>query len=168
MGTKENLEAAFSGESQANRKYLAFAKKAEAEGFEQIAYLFRAIAEAETIHAHNHLRAMGKVGSTEENLKAAIQGEDYEYKDMYPEFLEVSEAEGETQASTGFRFAMEAEQVHSTLYSEALRDVKAGEDMPVHEVYLCEVCGHTVLGDPPERCPICGSKQEKYFKVERN
>ncbi len=167
MGTKENLEAAFSGESQANRKYLAFADRAESEGFEQIAYLFRGIAEAETIHAHNHLRAMGKVGDTEENLKSAIAGEDYEYKDMYPEFLVESEAEGETQASTGFRFALEAEQVHSTLYSEALRMAEAGEDMPVQDLYLCEVCGHTVLGSIPERCPICGSKQEKYFKVER-
>ena len=167
MSTKDKLEEAFSGESQANRKYLAFAQKAEDDGFDQVAYLFRAIAEAETIHAHNHLRALGKVGSTEENLQAAIDGEDYEWQDMYPEMLEVAKKEDETQAKTSFRFALEAEQIHSSLYSEALQAVEAGEDLPDKDVYLCKVCGHTVTEKPPETCPICGSKKEKYFKVER-
>ncbi len=167
MSTKDNLEEAFGGESEANRKYLAFASRAESDGYEQVAHLFRSIAAAETIHAHNHLRALGKVGSTEENLQEAIDGEDYEYQDMYPEFLEEAKKEGETEAQTGFRFALEAEEVHSSLYNEALQAVEAGEDLPDREIHLCEVCGHTVIGEPPENCPICGSKKEKYFQVDR-
>ncbi len=167
MNTEDNLEEAFSGESQANRKYLAFAKKAEKEGYDQVAYLFRAIARAETIHAHNHLDAMGGVGSTEENLQEAIDGEDYEYQDMYPPFLEEAKEEGATQAASGFRYAMEAEEIHSTLYSEALKNVESGEDLPEQDVYLCSRCGHTTLGDHPDICPICGARAEKYFKVER-
>lgn len=166
MSTKENLEEAFGGESEANRKYLAYAQKAEEEGYEQVAHLFRTIAEAETIHAHNHFRAMGKVGNTAENLQDAIDGEDYEYQDMYPEFLEEAKEEGETEAKTAFRFALKAEEVHSSLYNEALQAVEAGEDLPEREIYLCEVCGHTVLGEPPENCPICGSDKEKYFQVD--
>ena len=166
MSTQDNLKEAFSGESQANRKYLAFAKKAREEGYDQVAYLFEAIAEAETIHAHNHLEAMGDIGSTEENLQAAIEGEDYEYKDMYPPFYKEAKEEGANQAASGFRYAMEAEQFHSTLYSEALKTVESGEDMPEQDVYLCKRCGHTTLGDHPEICPICGARSEYYFKVE--
>jgi rubrerythrin len=167
MSTKENLEEAFAGESKANRKYLAFAKKAEDEGYDQVAYLFRAIAEAETIHAHNHLDAMGAVGSTEENLQEAIDGEDYEFQDMYPPFYEEAKEEGESQAASGFRYAMEAEQIHSALYSEALKVVTSGEDLPEQDVYLCKRCGHTALSGHPDICPICGARSEYYFKVEK-
>lgn len=167
MSTGENLEEAFSGESQANRKYLAFAKKAEKEGYDQVAYLFRAIAEAETIHAQNHFNAMGGVGSTEENLQAAIEGEDYEYQDMYPPFLKEAKEEGANQAASGFRYAMEAEEIHSTLYSKALKNVEEGDDLPELDVYLCDRCGHTTLEEHPDICPICGARAENYFKVER-
>jgi len=162
--TEDNLKEAFAGESQANRKYLAFAKKAEQEGFANIARLFRTAAEAETIHAHGHLAAMGGIGSTADNLQAAIDGETYEYSKMYPPMLEKAEAEGH-RAKRMFGFAMGAEEVHADIYKMALDAVRRGEDFESGEFYLCPFCGHIELGSPPEQCPICGAKGEKFVTV---
>ena len=137
MATKENLEAAFAGESQANRKYLAFAKKADGEGFPQIAKLFRAAADAETVHAHAHLRVLKGVKGTAENLAEAIEGEAHEFKSMYPEFIAEAEKEGETQAVTSFKYANEVEEIHHGLYEEALAKFKAGEDLPAADMHVC-------------------------------
>lgn len=161
--TNENLAAAFAGESQANRKYLAFAKKAEQEGHPQVAKLFRAIAEAETIHAHSHLRQMKVVGSTAENLKAAIAGETYEFESMYPAMIAEAEAAGEKLAARSFTYANEVEKVHAALYAAALAGLDgAAEDV---DYYICEVCGHTVAGKPDGKCPICNAAAKSYFKA---
>ena len=141
MSTVDNLKAAFAGESQANRTYLAFAKKADAEGFPQIARLFRAAADAETVHAHAHLRVLGGIKSTAENLEAAMAGEGHEFRAMYPEFVATAEAEGNKQALTSFRFAMAVEEVHFNLYTEALEALKAGHDLAESKVWVCPVCG---------------------------
>ncbi|MBW1881863.1 MAG: rubrerythrin family protein [Deltaproteobacteria bacterium] len=162
--TEENLSNAFAGESQANRKYLAFAQKAERDGFPNIARLFRTAAEAETIHAHGHLRAMGGIGSTAENLEAAVAGETYEYTEMYPPMLEQAEADGH-KAKRMFGYAVKAEEVHATLYKMALEAAKQGKDLTETSFYLCPVCGHIELGAPPEKCPICGVKGEKFLQV---
>ncbi|HUV14910.1 MAG TPA: rubrerythrin family protein [Acidobacteriota bacterium] len=162
--TEENLKEAFAGESQANRKYLAFAKKAEQEGFANVARLFRTAAEAETIHAHGHLAAMGGVGSTADNLQAAIDGETYEYTTMYPPMLEKAEADGH-RAKRMFGFAMGAEEVHANIYKRALEAIQQGADFGNAEFHLCPFCGHIELGAPPENCPICGAKGEKFVQV---
>ena len=162
--TQENLAVAFAGESQANRKYLAFAQAAEKEGYGQIARLFRAAADAETIHAHAHLRNMGGVGTTLENLKAAVAGETYEYTEMYPPMVEQAKAEGH-RARTMLGFANEAEKVHARLFAEALAALQAGKDLSKIDVYLCPVCGDVEFGEPPEKCPICGAPASKYVKV---
>jgi rubrerythrin len=166
MATKENLEEAFAGESQANRKYLAFAKKAETEGRPQIARLFRAAAEAETVHAHNHLRALGWLKGTAENLKAAIEGEGFEFKEMYPKFIAEAEKEGNKEAITTFKYANAVEEVHHGLYSEALEKFNSGQDLPAADMYICGVCGYTVAGVPPERCPVCGSVRKIFRSIE--
>lgn len=166
MATMDNLKAAFAGESQANRRYLAFAKKAEADGFPQIAKLFKAAAEAETVHAHSHLRVMGGIRSTEENLKEAISGEAQEFKEMYPAFIAEAEKEGHTQAITTFTYANDVEKVHHDLYVEALQKFKAGQDLPAADIHVCGVCGYTVAGAVPERCPVCGSVSKVFRKVE--
>lgn len=165
MTTYEGLMEAFAGESQANRKYLAFAKKAEEEGFPQIAKLFRGAAEAETVHAHAHLRAMDGIKSTLENLKTAIEGEGYEFHKMYPELLEVALKEGHKKAEISFKNAMAVEKIHHDLYSEALEVLKSGKDLPPGDIYVCPVCGYTVKGQAPEKCPICNILREKFFKV---
>jgi rubrerythrin len=162
--TQENLAVAFAGESQANRKYLAFAQAADKEGFGQIARLFRAAADAETIHAHAHLRNMGGVGTTLENLKAAVAGETYEYTEMYPPMVEQARAEGH-RAKTMLGFANEAEKVHARLFAEALAALESGKDLSKMDVYLCPVCGDVEFGEPPEKCPICGAPRSKYVKV---
>ena len=162
--TQENLAVAFAGESQANRKYLAFAQAAEKEGFAQIARLFRAAADAETIHAHAHLRNMGGVGTTLENLKAAVAGETYEYTEMYPPMVDQAKAEGH-RARTMLGFANEAEKVHARLFAEALAALQAGKDLSKMDVYLCPVCGDVEFGEPPDKCPICGAPSSKYVKV---
>ncbi|GAB6280943.1 MAG: rubrerythrin family protein [Thermovirga sp.] len=161
--TMKNLETAFSGESQANRKYLAFAKKADEEGFHQTAKLFRAAAEAETIHAHAHMRSMGMIKSTAENLDAAIAGETYEFKSMYPSFIEDAKTEGDAQAERSFRLANEAEKVHAELYTKARRTLGAGEKL---DYFLCTVCGHIAEGEAPEVCPLCGAKKQAYRPVQ--
>jgi rubrerythrin len=164
MSTESDLKEAFAGESQANRKYLAFARKAEQEGFANVAKLFRTAAEAETIHAHGHLDALGAVGSTLENLEAAVDGETYEYKQMYPPMLERA-ATAAHRAKRMFGWAAKAEEVHARLYAEALEAVKQGKDLTETNFYLCPVCGHIELGKPPDICPICGVKGSKFVQV---
>jgi len=166
MSTAQNLKDAFAGESQANRRYLAFAKKAETDGFPQIARLFRAVAEAETVHALRHLRVMGGVKSTAENLQAAMSGEDHEVKSMYPGMISSAEAEGNKQALYSFSDAMTVEQEHFEYYGAALAAVKAGQDMAASDIHVCSVCGHTVLGDAPDQCPVCKAKKEKFMLVK--
>lgn len=161
--TLKDLAVAFAGESQANRKYLAFAQKADEEGYPQIARLFRATAEAETIHAHAHLRNMGAIGSTVENLKEAMAGETYEFTEMYPPFMEDARAEDEKAALRGFHLANEAEKVHAELYGQALENLDKGDDF---DVYLCPVCGHVAVDAAPEACPICGAKAAVYRKFD--
>ena len=166
MSTSENLKAAFAGESQANRKYLAFAKKAEADGFPQVARLFRAAAEAETVHAHAHLRVMGGIKGTVENLQAAIEGEGFEFKEMYPAYVAEAEKESNKAALNSFKFALEVEKVHHDLYSEALEAVQAGRDLSARPISICAVCGYTVEGDVPDKCPVCGAPKAKFIEVK--
>jgi len=166
MSTEENLKEAFTGESQANRKYLAFAKKAEEDGFKQVAKLFRAAADAETIHAHNHLRVLNGVKTTEENLNEAINGETHEFTEMYPKMIEEAEKEGNQGALISFKGAIHAEEIHAALYKKALESVKTGTDLDEKEIYVCQVCGHTVEGEPPEQCPVCSAIKEKFNKIE--
>lgn len=161
--TVKNLKDAFAGESQANRKYLAFAKKAEEEGFAQVAKLFRAAAEAETIHAHNHLKALKGIGSTRENLMEAIAGETHEFKTMYPQMIADAKEEKETVALRSFMYANSVEKVHAGLYSSALDKFEAGMDDV--EYYICPECGHTVAGSPPMTCPFCGVDGSKFYTV---
>lgn len=166
MSTKDNLQEAFAGESQANRKYLAFAKKADQDNFKQVARLFRAAAAAETIHAHAHLRAMGGIKSTLENLEEAKGGEEYEFDSMYPGFVAEAEAEGNKAALITFKNAMAVENIHAGLYGEAIEAVKAGQDLPETAIYVCEICGNTVYGEAPDKCEICGVPKERFFAVE--
>jgi len=165
MGTTENLREAFAGESQANRTYLAFAKKAGADGLPQIAKLFRAAAEAETVHAHAHLNVLGGVKSTVENLQAALNGEAAEFREMYPGFVKEAEAEGNARALESFRNAMAVEEVHHRLYSQALQAASTGKDMPAAPIFVCGHCGNTVLGEAPERCPICGRPKNRFSEI---
>ncbi len=161
--TENNLEEAFAGESMANRKYLAFAKKADQEGRTQVAKLFRAAAAAETVHAHNHLRALGGIKGTEENLKAAISGETHEFKVMYPEMIENAKEEGNTAATRSFEYANEVEKIHAQLYQNALDNIESLEEV---DYYVCSVCGNTCENEAPDVCPVCGSKKQVFFKAE--
>ena len=163
--TEQNLQDAFAGESQANRKYLAFAARAEKDGFGQVAKLFRAVAEAETIHAHSHLRVLDGVKSTAENLQAAMDGEDYEFTKMYPGFIKDAEAEGNKKAINSMRMAMDVEKVHFDLFKEAMTAIESGKDLDDLAIYVCPICGHTEIGTPPDRCPVCNAKGEKYLAV---
>lgn len=160
MSTEKNLMEAFAGESQANRKYLAFSKKADEEGYKNIARLFKATAEAETIHALSHLKTMGKVKSTGDNLKAALEGETYEFEKMYPDFLEEAKKEGNQAAIRTFHLANEAEKVHARLYNDAALELEQGKE---HDYYLCPVCGNIVLDNAPEKCSICGAPGSKFI-----
>ena len=165
MTTNEaNLKEAFAGESQANRKYLAFAKKAEQDGFVNVARLFRTAAEAETIHAMGHLNALDMVKSTAENLRAAVEGETHEFKEMYPPMLSQAQADNH-KGKRMFGWAMKAEAVHADLYKLALEAVLQGKDLAETSFYLCPVCGHIEAGNPPAVCPSCGTKGEKYIQV---
>lgn len=161
--TEKNLQEAFAGESQANRKYLAFAKKAEEEGYKQIAKLFRAAAEAETVHAHNHLRELGGIKSTKENLNEAITGESYEFQKMYPPMIEEAKAEENDSALRSFNFANEVEKIHAGLYEKALKNIGKNPDV---DYYVCQVCGNTVENEPPDECPICGAKKQAFKKID--
>ena len=166
MATADNLQEAFAGESQANRKYLAFAKKADGEGFTQIARLFRAAAAAETVHAHAHLRVMGGVQATAENLQAAIDGEGLEFQQMYPKFVAEAEAEGNRAAAISFKNALAVEEIHHGLYSKALETLGAGGDLDAAPTHVCDVCGNTVIGEAPDKCPVCGASKDHFFEVQ--
>ncbi len=162
--TMQDLMAAFAGESQANRKYLAFAKRADDEGFPQVARLFRAAAHAETVHALSHLRVAGVVKSTSENLKSAVEGESYEFTKMYPEFIADAEAEGDKRAVHTFSDAMEVEKVHEVLYREALENLdKPQED---YEYYVCPVCGFVHARNAPEKCPVCNTPGKRFEVIK--
>lgn len=163
--TIENLKDAFAGESQANRRYLAFAQKAEEEGLTQVAKLFRAAAEAETIHAFNHLRIMGEIKSTTDNLDAAVSGETVEFESMYPKYLSIAKQEGNKEAAWSFDVANKVEEIHAGLFSKAVEDVRNRKQMAEIDYYVCSVCGNTVEGMAPEKCPICGAPKTKFFKV---
>lgn len=163
MSTMDNLKEAFAGESQANRKYLAFAKKADAEGHTQIAKLFRAAADAETVHAHAHLRVMGGISSTEENLKGAIEGETEEFEEMYPGFIEEAKAEDNKAAVITFENANAVEKIHADLYKKALENMANNDEV---DYYVCQVCGNTVENEAPEKCPICGVPASKFIKID--
>jgi rubrerythrin len=157
----DDLKAAFAGESQANRRYLAFAEKADKDGYPQVAKLFRAAAHAETVHALAHFRAMGEVKTTAENLQAAINGENYEVVNMYPEFIKDAEAEGDKKALHSFRNAWEVEKIHEALYREALSTLgqAAGEE---YDYYVCPICGYTHARNAPDQCPVCGAPKDKF------
>ena len=161
--TAKNLMDAFAGESQANRKYLAFAKQAEKEGYPRTARLFRAAAEAETIHAHNHLRTAGGIKTTAENLKEALAGETHEFKSMYPEMIKTAEAEGDKNAIRTFTYANEVEKIHADLYHKAIYDLSNQE---MTDYYVCSVCGYTCENEPPDSCPVCMAKAKAFARVD--
>jgi len=161
--TDKNLQEAFAGESQANRKYLAFAKKADAEGYKQVAKLFRAAAEAETVHALNHLKELGGIKSTKENLTEAISGETHEFQSMYPQMIADAETEGVKGALRSFNFANEVEKIHAGLYQKAVEQLGNNEDFDYH---VCQICGNTFEGEPPDKCPVCGALKKMFKKVE--
>lgn len=162
--TTEHLKEAFAGESQANRKYLAFAKQAEKEGFSQAAKLFRAAAAAETVHAHAHLRAMEGVGSTADNLKEAVAGETHEFKSMYPQMIEDAGSEGHKAAEQSFTYANEVEQIHARLYQELLDNLDNPESVECY--YVCSVCGNTVANEAPDTCPICKAAKKAFERID--
>ncbi len=164
--TQQNLEEAFAGESQASRRYLFFAEVADKEGHPQIARLFRAAVAAETVHAASHLRAMGGVGGTKENLQAAISGENYEFSQMYPPFIEQAKAEANKKAEITFDYANKVEKVHHQLYQKALEALEAGQEMKAEPYFVCPVCGYTVAGEAPEKCPVCGTPGKMFKRVE--
>lgn len=164
--TSDDLKTAFAGESQANRKYAAYAERADKEGLPVVARLFRAVAAAEAIHAKNHLRALDAIQSTLENLTDAQAGEDYEVAEMYPPMMETAETAGERAAARSMRFAYEVEKVHSVLFGQAIASVKEGSDLAEQKVRLCPICGHTVIGDAPDLCPVCGCPAEKYLDID--
>jgi len=162
--TNENLKVAFAGESEANRRYLAFAKKAEEEGFTQVAKLFKAAAEAETVHALNHLRITGQIQSTLENLTTAVSGETFEFKEMYPKYIDTAKQEGSKQATWSFDVANQVEQIHAKLFAKAIDALKNKKSMIKVDYYVCGICGNTFEGEAPNKCPICGAPKEKIFK----
>ncbi|RLC28669.1 rubrerythrin family protein [Candidatus Woesebacteria bacterium] len=161
--TLDNLKEAFAGESQANRKYLAFAKKADEEGYTQAARLFRAAADAETVHAHNHLNVIGGVKSTLENLQAAYEGEHEEFTDMYPGFIEQAKKEENNGALQTFHWANEVEKVHGKLYKNAIDNLKS---LKAIDYYVCQCCGYTAEGSAPEKCPVCGASPDKFKEIK--
>lgn len=161
--THDDLKAAFAGESQANRRYLAFAKRADEEGYPQVARLFRAAAAAETYHAHNHLRALGEIKSTAENLNSAIAGEHYEATEMYPAFVKDAEAEQAKRALTSFKWALEVEKIHEALYTRALETL--GKEGEAFDYYVCPFCGYTHEGPLDGKCPVCGTPGERFERI---
>jgi len=162
--TKANLEAAFAGESQAHMKYAIFADKAEREGYPEIARLFRAISYAERVHATNHLRKLSGIGDTATNLEVASGGENYENTEMYPAFDAVAKLQKEKDAIRSFYYALEAEKIHEVMYTEARESVIAGNDIETDPVFVCPVCGHTAIGEAPDKCPVCGLPKDKYHQ----
>lgn len=162
--TKANLEAAFAGESQAHMRYLIFADKAEKEGLPNVARLFRAVAFAERAHATNHLKALDMVGDSADNLEEAIGGETFEVEEMYPAYAAAAERQEEKKALRSMNWALEAEKVHAGLYTKARQAVLAGGDVELGDMHICDVCGWTVEGEPPDKCPICGAKHDRFKK----
>lgn len=163
--TTENLKNAFAGESQANRRYLAYSRKAEEEGFLQVAKLFKAAAEAETVHALNHLRIVGEIKPTLNNLETALSGETFEFKTMYPEYLAQAKKEGNQQAAWSLDVANKVEQIHAELFSKAIEALKMKRPVAPVEYYICGICGNTVEDEAPNKCPICGAPKSKFLKV---
>lgn len=166
MSTSENLKKAFAGESQANQKYLAFAQKAEMEGLPMVAKIFRAAAQAESVHAKAHMKAMNAIRSTVENIQEAITGETQEFKEMYPGFISEAQAEEHQAALASFKNALAVEQVHASLYIEALKAVKERKDFKKTKVFVCPVCGNTVINEAPEKCPVCGAAKKLFEEVK--
>lgn len=162
--SEQNLREAFAGESQANRKYLAFAKQADKDGYPQVAKLFRAAAEAETVHAHAHLRTLGGVKATADNLKEAIAGETHEFQEMYPAMIETAKAEGNKAAERSFSYANAVEKIHAELYRKALDTLENPGAVECH--YVCSVCGYTCENEAPETCPVCGAKARAFGRVD--
>ena len=161
--TEKNLKDAFAGESQANRRYLAYAERAEDEFLHGVAKLFSAVAQAETIHAHKHLRTGGGVKTTKENIEDALAGEIHEFKNMYPQMIEDAKAEAQKSAEISFTYANEVEKIHAELYKKALEDP---DKFPVQDYYICKICGYTTAEKIPDTCPVCGANQKAFFKVE--
>ena len=167
MTTKENLQEAFAGESQANRKYLFFAEKAEKEGLKQIAKLFRAAAAAETVHAKNHLNVLKGIGTTEQNLVAAFEGERFEAEKMYPRFIKEAEEASDNDAVRTFKWAIAAEKIHEKEYEKALKAIKEKKDIEPTAYHVCPVCGYTFIGDElPDICPVCNAPKDKFEKIK--
>jgi rubrerythrin len=162
--TKDNLKAAFAGESQAHMKYVIFADKAERDGYPEVARLFRAISYAERIHATNHLRELGGIGDTVANLETASSGEHYEHTEMYPAFDAVAKLQEEKGAIRSINYALETEKIHEVMYNQARESVTAGKDIEASPIYVCPVCGHTVFGEAPDKCPICKLPKDKYHE----
>ena len=160
--TEKSLQEAFAGESMAHMKYLIFAEQAEKEGKRGIAKLFRAIAYAEYVHAKNHARNLGYIGSTVDNIQAGIDGETFEIEEMYPAYMAIAELQDEKGAQQSIRFAEEAEKIHAEMYKEAKEKAEKGEDFQAEEIYVCPVCGYTHIGKPPDKCPVCGIPSEKF------
>jgi rubrerythrin len=164
--TEQNLQVAFAGESQANRRYTFFAEKAEKEGYSQIARLFRAAAEAETVHARNHFNAMDGIGSTKDNLTAGVIGEHREFTQMYPSYIEKARIDDYKRAERTFDFANQVEEVHYNLFQEALKYLEPEQEVKDEPYYVCQVCGYTVAGEAPERCPVCGALAKSFTRVD--
>ena len=164
--TDDNLKEAFAGESQANQRYLAFARKAQQDGYDQVAKLFRAAAAAETVHAQNHFQTMGGSTETLENLKTAAAGEKEEFKEMYPDFIEQAKIDENKDARRSFHYANEVEQIHHELYQKAIDAVGEGSDLPEQSMFVCTCCGNTVEGEAPEKCPVCGAPKKQFMEVE--
>jgi len=164
--TNENTQAAFAGESQANRKYLFFAEQADKEGHKQTARLFRAAADAETVHAKNHLKVLKGIGSTTENLQAAVSGENHEFTEMYPGFIKQAEADGDNEAKRSFNLANQVEEIHHGMFGTFLGKVEKGETIEEKSIYVCQVCGNTVEGEAPEKCPVCGVGQKMFKQID--
>ena len=164
--TSENLQAAFAGESQANRKYLFFARKADEDGNPKVARLLRAVAEAETVHARNHFGVMGGIKSTKENLETAINGESYEFTKMYPAFIEQAKSENNGDAERSFDWANKVEKIHHNLFQKALSSLESGETAGDKPFFVCQGCGYTVEGEAPEKCPVCGAPRSMFKQVD--
>jgi len=160
--TEKNLWDAFAGESQAHMKYMIFAEQAAKENLREVARLFRANSYAEQIHAHNHLRALGEIKSTAENVAAAVDGEDFEADEMYPAYIKIAQEQGEKQAELSTTWALAAEKVHAELYRQAKEALSQGKDLEIGPIYVCPVCGFTMEGDAPEKCPVCNTPREKF------
>lgn len=165
MATTDNAKEALAGESQANRKYLAFSEKAAEEGFKNVAVLYKAASEAEAIHAKKLLKVLSIIGSTEKNLEASIEGETHEFTTMYPEFVKTAEGEKRSDALLAFTYAMKAEEVHAGLYKKALAAIKSGKDLGREKVFLCPVCGNIEIGKVPDKCPICGVFGKQFREI---